>query len=80
MGNVHYSSFCFGKTENWAFADGHAKSRQMGTGDQNLDPWPINGYNASGVPDSAAGYEGHEAVWDQYCQVPLFRPDIVHNP
>jgi prepilin-type N-terminal cleavage/methylation domain-containing protein len=80
MGNIHATSYCFGKTENWAFADGHAKSRQMGTGDQNLDPWPIAGYNAAGVPDSAPGYEGHEAVWDQYCQVPLFRPDIVHNP
>ena len=80
MGNIHYTSWCFGKSENWCFADGHAKSRQMGTGDQNLDPWPINGYNAEGVPDSAAGYEGHEAVFDQYCEVPLFRPDITHNP
>jgi prepilin-type N-terminal cleavage/methylation domain-containing protein len=79
MGNIHATSYCFGKTENWAFADGHAKSRQMGTGDQKLDPWPINGYNAEGVPDSAPGYEGHEAVWDQYCQVPLFRPDISHS-
>jgi prepilin-type N-terminal cleavage/methylation domain-containing protein len=79
MGNIHATSFCFGKRENWAFADGHAKSRQMGTGDQKLDPWPINGYNASGVPDTAAGYEGHEAVFDQYCHTPLFRPDISHS-
>jgi len=80
MGNIHATSWCFGKRENWAFADGHAKSRPMATGDQNLDPWPIGGYDANGVPDNAAGYEGHEAVWDQYCQVPLFRPDITHNP
>jgi hypothetical protein len=79
MGNVHYTSFCFGQRENWAFADGHAKSRPMETGDQNLDPWPLAGY-LNGVPDSAPGFEGHEAVWDQYCQVPLFRPDIAHTP
>ena len=79
MGNIHATSFCFGKTENWAFADGHAKSRQTGTGDQKQDPWPVNGYNAAGIPDSAAGYEGHEAVWDQYCHTPIFRPDISHS-
>jgi|GEM_PF-236700 len=79
MGNIHATSFCFGKRENWAFADGHAKSRAMGTGDQQLDPWPIGGYDANGVPDNAAGYEGHEAVWDQYCHTPLFRPDISHT-
>lgn len=78
MGNIHQTSWCFGKRENWAFADGHAKNRPMATGDQLLDPWPILGYNSSGVPDSAAGYEGHEAVFDQYCHVPLFRPDIAH--
>jgi prepilin-type N-terminal cleavage/methylation domain-containing protein len=80
MGNIHATSFCFGKVENWAFADGHAKSRQMGTGDQKLDPWPVNGY-LNGVPDAntAAGFEGHEAVFDQYCEVPLFRPDISHS-
>ena len=77
MGNIHLTSFCFGKVQNWAFADGHAKARPMGTGDQKLDPWPINGY-LNGVPDSAPGYEGHEAVFDQYCHVPLFRPDIAH--
>ena len=79
MCNIHATSWCFGKRENWAFADGHAKNRPMATGDQNLDPWPILGYDANGVPDNAAGYEGHEAVWDQYCQVPLFRPDISHS-
>jgi prepilin-type N-terminal cleavage/methylation domain-containing protein len=63
-----------------AFADGHAKNRPMATGDQLLDPWPIAGYDSNGVPDNAPGFEGHEAVWDQYCQVPLFRPDITHNP
>lgn len=77
MGNIHMTSFCFGKTENWAFADGHAKSRQTGTGDQKQDPWPIDGY-VNGVPDTASGYEGHEAVWDQYCHTPIFRPDITH--
>lgn len=77
MGNIHLTSFAFGKSENWAYADGHAKARQMGTGDQNLDPWPIGGYQ-NGIPDSAPGYEGHEAVFDQYCHVPLFRPDINH--
>ena len=80
MGNIHATSWCFGKRENWAFADGHAKNRPMATGDQLLDPWPINGYNTAGVPDSATGYEGHEAVFDQYCHVPLFRPDITHTP
>ena len=79
MGNIHATSFCVGKRENWAFADGHAKSRAMGTGDQLLDPWPIGGYDASGVPDNVAGYVGHEAVWDQYCHTPLFRPDISHS-
>ncbi len=79
MGNIHATSFCFGKRENWAFADGHAKNRPMGTGDQLLDPWPINGYDSNGIPDNAAGYEGHEAVWDQYCHTPLFRPDISHQ-
>ncbi len=77
MGNIHYTSFCFGQRENWALADGHAKSRPQGTGDQKQDPWPIGGY-VNGVPDSAAGYEGHEAVWDQYCHTPIFRPDIAH--
>ena len=78
MGNIHATSFCFGKRENWAFSDGHAKNRPMGTGDQKLDPWPIGGYDANGVPDNVAGYEGHEAVWDQYCHTPIFRPDITH--
>ncbi len=79
MGNIHATSFCFGKRENWAFSDGHAKNRPMGTGDQNIDPWPIGGYDINGIPDNAPGYEGHEAVWDQYCHTPLFRPDITHT-
>lgn len=78
MGNIHATSFCFGKSENWAFADGHAKSRATGTGNQNQDPWPINGYDASGVPDNANGVEGHSAVFDQNCHTPIFRPDITH--
>jgi type II secretory pathway pseudopilin PulG len=78
FGNIHWTSWCFGKVENWSFADGHAKSRPMATGDQNLDPFPIAGY-VNGVPDSAPGYEPHNAVFDQYCEIPLFRPDITHT-
>lgn len=79
VGNIHYTSWAFGKTQNWAFADGHAKGRQAGNGDQKRDPYPIGGYNAAGVPDAAAGYSGYEAVFDQNCHTPLFRPDISHQ-
>lgn len=77
VGSIHHSSFCFGRTENWAFTDGHVKSRQMGTGDPDLDPFPGAGY-LNGVPNAAPGYESHNAVFDQFCQTPLFRPDIPH--
>ena len=60
-GNIHFTSWCFGKGENWSFADGHAKYRTMGAGDQNLDPYPLAGY-LDGVPDAAPGWEGHDAV------------------
>jgi prepilin-type N-terminal cleavage/methylation domain-containing protein len=79
FGNIHYTSWCFTKTENWAFSDGHAKSRPAGTGDQKYDPFPLAGYNASGVPDSAPGYSGYEAVFDEQCHTPLFRPDTNHS-
>lgn len=78
VGNIHYTSWAFGKTQNWAFADGHAKSRPAGTGDQKNDPYPLAGYNSNGVPDAAAGYTGYEAVFDENCHTPLFRPDISH--
>ena len=79
FGNIHYTSWAFGKTENWAFVDGHAKSRPSGTGDQTKDPFPLAGYNAAGVPDSMPGYTGYEAVFDSQCQTPLFRPDTMHG-
>ena len=78
FGNIHYTSWCFGLTQNWAFSDGHAKSRQAGNGDQTKDPFPLAGY-VHGVPDAAAGYSGYEAVFDQQCHTPLFRPDINHS-
>ncbi len=78
VGNIHATSWAFGKSQNWAFADGHAKSRPAGTGDQKNDPYPLAGYDAAGVPDNAAGFSGYEAVFDQNCHTPLFRPDITH--
>ena len=79
FGNIHYTSWAFGKTQNWAFADGHAKSRPSGTGDQTKDPFPLAGYNTAGVPDSQPGYSGYEAVFDTQCHTPLFRPDRSHS-
>jgi prepilin-type N-terminal cleavage/methylation domain-containing protein len=79
VGNIHYTSWAFGKTQNWAFSDGHAKSRPAGTGDQKNDPYPLAGYDKNGVPDAAPGYSGYEAVFDQQCHMPLFRPDINHS-
>lgn len=79
FGNIHYTSWAFGKAQNWAFADGHAKSRPSGTGDQTKDPFPLAGYNAAGVPDSVSGYTGYEAVFDSQCHAPLFRPDTQHS-
>ncbi len=79
FGNIHYTSWAFGKTQNWAFADGHAKSRPAGTGDQTKDPFPLAGYSAQGVPDSMPGYSGYEAVFDPQCHTPLFRPDTSHG-
>jgi len=79
FGNIHYTSWAFGKQQNWAFTDGHAKSRPAGTGDQKYDPFPLAGYNAAGVPDSIdSSWSGYEAVFDQNCHTPLFRPDIQH--
>jgi prepilin-type N-terminal cleavage/methylation domain-containing protein len=71
LGNINYGSvWAYGKSQNWVFADGHAKSRTTGTGDPNQDPFVAHPqYLATGVPFQALTYV------DTQCHVPLFRPD-----
>ena len=71
FGNIDYGTvFAFGKTENWAYADGHAKSRHTGTGGANDDPFVANPtYLQTGFPSQGIVYI------DSQCHVPLFRPD-----
>lgn len=71
FGNVSYgTTWCFGKTQNWVFADGHAKGRPAGTGDPNKDPFVSTGtYPVDGVPNQGTIFI------DSQCHVPLFRPD-----
>ncbi|CAN5488423.1 hypothetical protein BH11ARM2_BH11ARM2_08140 [soil metagenome] len=64
---VFNTVFIYGKGMNWAFADGHAKWRTLGTLDPKTDPF--SKYNANGVPADNAGRK------DNQCQVTLFRPD-----
>jgi prepilin-type N-terminal cleavage/methylation domain-containing protein/prepilin-type processing-associated H-X9-DG protein len=64
---VFNSVFIYGKGMNWAFADGHAKWRTLGTLDPKTDPF--SSYSANGVPNNNAGRK------DSQCQVTLFRPD-----
>ena len=71
MGNVSYGTvFSFSSSQNWAFADGHAKSRKTGTGDPKNDPFVSSpSYLATGFPDQSLTYI------DSQCHVPIFRPD-----
>jgi hypothetical protein len=55
---------------NWAFADGHAKWRVLGTLDPKTDPF--SAYGPKGVPLNNAARK------DPQCHVMLFRPD--YNP
>ena len=75
FGNVSYgTTWCFGKTQNWVYADGHAKTRPTGTGDPNTDPFVATGtYLQNGVPSQSTIYI------DSQCHVPLFRPDRTPN-
>jgi len=71
FGNIDYGTvFAFGKTENWVYADGHAKSRATGTGDPKNDPFfPAGTYLQDGYPSQGNVYI------DSQCHVPIFRPD-----
>lgn len=71
MGNIDYGTvFCFGKTQNWVYADGHAKSRPTGTGGAKTDPFVATAdYLATGIPSQNIVYI------DSQCHTPLFRPD-----
>ena len=73
MGNIDYSTvWSFGKTQNWAYADGHAKSRATGTGGWQTDPFVNSAsYQQNGIP-----YQGITYV-DSQCHTPLFRPDYT---
>jgi prepilin-type N-terminal cleavage/methylation domain-containing protein len=76
FGNVGYGTvWMYGKQENWTFTDGHARSRPMGTGDQKLDPFDVNCYDAAGHPNAANSACINAAVFDQVCHIPIFRPD-----
>jgi prepilin-type N-terminal cleavage/methylation domain-containing protein len=71
LGNVGYGTvWSFNKSQNWVYADGHAKSRTTGTGDPNNDPFVAEeSYLRTGVPFQALTFV------DTQCHVPLFRPD-----
>jgi hypothetical protein len=71
MGNINYGTvWAFGKTQNWVYADGHAKSRPTGTGDAKTDPFVrTDQYMKDGIPAQNIVYI------DSQCHVPLFRPD-----
>lgn len=59
--------FIYGKGMNWAFADGHAKWRTLGTLDPKTDPF--RAYTTNGTPVDNAARK------DAQCHVTLFRPD-----
>ncbi len=68
VGNgVFNTVFIYGKGMNWAFADGHAKWRTLGTLDPKTDPF--SKYTGDGVPVNNAARK------DAQCHVTLFRPD-----
>jgi prepilin-type N-terminal cleavage/methylation domain-containing protein len=71
MGNIDYGTvWAFGKTQNWVYADGHAKSRATGTGGAKDDPFVSSpSYLQDGIPAQNLVYI------DSQCHVPLFRPD-----
>jgi len=71
FGNIDYGTvWCFGKTQNWVYVDGHAKSRPTGTGGVKEDPFASSpSYLQNGIPAQSLVYI------DTQCQVPLFRPD-----
>jgi hypothetical protein len=71
MGNIDYGTvWCFSKTQNWVYTDGHAKSRPTGTGGPKDDPFVMSdSYRQTGVPAQNLVYI------DSQCHVPLFRPD-----
>jgi prepilin-type N-terminal cleavage/methylation domain-containing protein len=76
FGNVSYGTqWIFGgKTQNWVYADGHAKSKVAGTGDPKNDPFaPAGTYLQNGVPSQSGIYQ------DSQCHIPLFRPDRQPN-
>ena len=64
---VFNTVFVYGKGMNWAFADGHAKWRTLGTLDPKSDPF--RQYTANGTPVNNAARK------DAQCHVMLFRPD-----
>lgn len=75
IGVVTYgTTWAYGKQDNWTYADTHAKSHPTGTGDQKLDPFDISCYDSAGHPNALPGCN-NAAVYDQQCQLPLFRPD-----
>ena len=71
VGNIDYGTvYAFAKSENWVYADGHAKSRTTGTGGAKDDPFVGDPtYFATGVPFQSLMYI------DSQCHLPLFRPD-----
>jgi prepilin-type N-terminal cleavage/methylation domain-containing protein len=72
MGNVAYGTvWAYSKSQNWVFADTHAKTRRTGTGDSKNDPFVADPtYLASGFPSQALTFV------DSQCHVPIFRPDL----
>jgi len=76
FGNVSYGTQWIwgGKTQNWVYADGHAKSRVAGSGNASNDPFaPSGSYLQNGVPSQSGIYQ------DSQCHIPLFRPDRQPN-
>lgn len=71
LGNVTYGSvWPYGKSQNWVFADTHAKTKTTGTGDPKNDPFVGDPtYLKTGYPWQALTYV------DSQCHVPVFRPD-----
>lgn len=75
IGVVDYgTTWAYGHQDNWTYADTHAKSHPTGTGDQKLDPFDVACYDAAGHPNALHGCT-NAAVYDQQCQIPIFRPD-----